>query len=113
MAAELGDVPLSKGFREELDLLTRHIRMIQVVKEHGPIGIIRLSQLLDLPKHKVRYSLRILEKEGFINPTTSGAMATEKVDELFDSLKTILNEVQDEIANLLESLRESDLAAES
>lgn len=110
MAAELGEVPLSKGFREELDLLTRHIRMIQFVKEHGPIGIIRLSQLLDLPKHKVRYSLRILEKEGFINPTTSGAEATPKVEELFTSLETILNEVQEEIAGLIESLHESDIA---
>lgn len=110
MAAELGDVPLSKGFREELDLLTRHIRMIKFVKEHGPIGIIRLSQLLDLPKHKVRYSLRILEREGFINPTTSGAETTKKVEELFTSLETILNEVQEEIAGLIESLHESEIS---
>jgi predicted transcriptional regulator len=109
MASKSGDVPLSKGFREELDLLSRHIKMIQFVQAHGPIGIIRLSALLAVPKHKVRYSLRILEKEGFINPTTAGATATDKVNELFESLQAILGEVQDEIQGLLETIKSGDV----
>jgi predicted transcriptional regulator len=103
------EIPLSKGFREELDLLGRHIRMLQFVQEHGPIGIIRLSALLGIPKHKVRYSLRILEREGFIHPSTEGARTTPKVKQLFASLQAILSEVQDEIAGLLESLEASDV----
>jgi predicted transcriptional regulator len=99
------DIPLSKGFREELELLSRHIKMLQFVQEHGPIGIIRLSQLLGVPKHKVRYSLRILEREGFIKPSTAGAMSTEKVNQLFESIQAILSDVQVEIEGLLESLK--------
>ena len=105
MPGKTEDVPLSKGFREELELLGRHIKMIQFVQEHGPIGIIRLSTLLGVPKHKVRYSLRILEKEGFILPSTAGASATEKCTKLFASLEAILKDVREEIEGLLGTLK--------
>src|SRR5216117_4552215 len=38
--------------------------MHKAIMENQPIGIIRLSELLNFPQHKVRYSLRILEQEG-------------------------------------------------
>jgi predicted transcriptional regulator len=96
---------LTKGFREEVELLSRHIRMLQFVQKHGPIGIIRLGQLLGTPKHKVRYSLRILEKEGYIRPSTQGAMATEKIAVFFDSVQGLLGDVQKEIETLKDVLR--------
>ena len=46
---------------DELELLERHIMMLKATKENQPIGIIRLSEILNIPKHKVRYSLRLLE----------------------------------------------------
>ncbi len=97
--------PLTKGFRTELDLLERHIRMLQFVEEHGPIGIIRLSSLLAVPKHKVRYSLRILEKEGYIRPSTAGAVTTEKVSKLFEEIQRLLHQVKGESDNILASLQ--------
>lgn len=96
---------LTKGFRDELDLLSRHIRMLQFVQKHGPIGIIRLSQLLQTPKHKVRYSLRILEKEGYIRPSTAGAQATEKVAQFFESVEGLLHDVTREIDQLLTDVK--------
>ena len=95
---------LTKGFRDELDLLGRHVRMLRFVQEHGPIGIIALSKKLGTPKHKVRYSLRILEKEGYIRPSTQGAVATEKVAIFFDSLRGLLADVQKELGQLIDEL---------
>jgi predicted transcriptional regulator len=96
---------LTKGFRDELDLLGRHVRMLQFVQKHAPIGIIRLGQLLGIPKHKVRYSLRILEKEGYIRASPQGAMATEKVAVFFDSLAVLLQEIQKQLDGLIAELR--------
>ncbi|HLE47796.1 MAG TPA: hypothetical protein VI818_05815 [Candidatus Thermoplasmatota archaeon] len=96
---------LTKGFRDELELLTRHVRMLQFVQKHGPIGIIRLGQLLNTPKHKVRYSLRILEKEGYIRPSSAGAQATDKVASFFESVQALLGDVTKEIESLRNELR--------
>lgn len=91
---------LVNGFQHELDLLQRHVRMIQFVQEHGPIGIIRLSSLLGVPKHKVRYSLRILEKEGYIRASPQGAVVTDNVREFFQHLKGLLGDVTTQIEDL-------------
>lgn len=38
---------------DELEFMHRHIIMLKATKENQPIGIIRLSEILDMPKHKV------------------------------------------------------------
>lgn len=57
----------------------RDVRILRAVIEGGPIGIVRLSQETDLPEHKVRYSLRMLEEDGLIEPTPDGAVAVEGI----------------------------------
>ncbi len=52
---------------KELDLLIRHIDVLKTVRDNGPIGIIRLSQITGQPQHMIRYSLRTLEHDGIIN----------------------------------------------
>jgi len=81
----------------EIALIERHIKMLKVTKEHQPIGIIRLSEILDIPKHKVRYSLRLLEQEGLIIATNEGAMVSDKYDEFVDVLSEYLDELEDRI----------------
>jgi predicted transcriptional regulator len=56
------------------------------VIEQEPIGIMKLSEVTRLPKHKVRYSLRVLEHEGLIGPSMHGAVTTEKTKKFVDSL---------------------------
>ena len=86
---------------DELELLERHILMLKITKENQPVGIIRLSEILDIPKHKVRYSLRLLEKEGLISPSTEGARVTEKYDEYMDKVDSEL----DRIVSMVERLK--------
>ncbi|MCQ2085036.1 MAG: hypothetical protein MJZ21_02670 [archaeon] len=92
------------GTLEEMALIERHILMLKATKENQPVGIIKLSELLDIPKHKVRYSLRLLERDGLIVATQDGAIVTEKyeqfMNELSEKLDQIINrvnEIRDEV----------------
>ncbi len=88
---------LTKRLYEEVDLLSRHLRVLKVVMEYQPIGIIRISKLLGIEAHEVRNSLSTLESNGFIVATPSGAMIKEdikdKVLQVAQSLKEIRNSI--------------------
>jgi predicted transcriptional regulator len=88
---------LSK-IKSEIELVSRHLEVIRVVVEHQPIGIMRLSEILGLPYHRVRYSLRILEQEGYIRASPAGAVATPLAADLLSSL-------DDEVDGLIELLQ--------
>ncbi|MDD1720075.1 MAG: hypothetical protein LUQ25_08455 [Methanoregulaceae archaeon] len=88
--------------RLEIELLERHILVMKAVVDHQPIGIMKLSELLDLPFHRIRYSLRVLEQMGYIRASQAGAVATPKTSEFLSSLEKEL----DDMINLLESIRE-------
>jgi predicted transcriptional regulator len=91
---------LTDGVETELELLGRHIIILNVVIRKGPIGIMKLSEETGIPNHKVRYSLRALEHERLITPSTLGAVATDEVKEFiknFDSVITCLRKRIDTI----------------
>jgi len=95
---------LTSKIEGEMELLCRHVQMLKAIMDHEPIGIIRLSELLDIPQHKVRYSLRILEQEGLIQPSPDGAIITDKVQPFLDHLKEILDNLRMTVTELKESL---------
>jgi predicted transcriptional regulator len=70
----------------EMDMLQRHLLILKFVIAQEPIGIMKLSEETGLPKHKVRYSLRVLEHEGLIGPSMHGAITTEKTKKFVDTL---------------------------
>ncbi len=89
--------------------LRRHVLVLKVVAENQPIGISRISEMTGLKWHQVRYSLRVLEKEGIIRPSREGAVLTEDAPELIRRLSKRLSEVVEEARELkeeLESIRE-------
>ena len=47
--------------QEDVKLASRHIEVLRTVAQQQPIGIIKLSELLSVPQHRIRYSLRVLE----------------------------------------------------
>ncbi|MEW5936672.1 MAG: hypothetical protein AB1665_02500 [Candidatus Thermoplasmatota archaeon] len=96
---------LTRKVEDEIQILQRHILMLKTVRRHEPIGIIRLGELLSLPDHKVRYSLRILEQEGIIEPSTEGAVTTPKVNEFLQDLTKTLDNFRAAVEGLRESIR--------
>jgi predicted transcriptional regulator len=95
---------LTSKIEAEVKLLERHIAMLKAIIENQPIGIIRLSELLGVAQHKVRYSLRILEQEGLIKPSPDGAVTAEKLQEFLDYLKTVLDSMTTTVQQLRQSL---------
>jgi len=96
--------PLTSKIELELELLQRHVHMLKTIISNGPIGIIRLSEITNFPQHKVRYSLRILEQEGLIEPSSEGAVVTQDLKEYIANLAQILKEMERSIKTLQERL---------
>jgi len=90
---------------KELDLLSRHLDVLKTVQEHGPIGIIRLSQMTGQPQHMIRYSLRTLEKDGIIIPSRNGAVVTDKIHNTLGTLESTLNDFSVTVQNLKKKLK--------
>lgn len=92
-----------KKMKDEIELVSRHLDVARAVADHQPIGIMKLSELLDLPAHRIRYSLHVLEQEGYIRASPEGAIATPRTIELFENL----NQDIGELVNLLESMKQA------
>ena len=90
-----------KKMKDEIELLSRHIEVAMTVANHQPIGIMKLSELLALPSHRIRYSLHVLEQLGYIRASPDGAVATALTEELFEHL----NHDLDELIRLLERMK--------
>lgn len=100
---------------DRVDMLDRHMQVLQLVVAHEPIGIMRLSDASGYPKHKVRYSLRILEEEGLIEPTATGAITTDQtsefvteIDERLDAATELLDTLPVERTNESQQTSEND-----
>lgn len=88
--------------QQQLEKEARDLTVLRAVIEHAPIGIVTLSQVTDIPEHKVRYSLRMLESDELIEPTPEGAVPGEDIAER-------VNEINDGIDELVEHLRGLEL----
>ena len=88
----------------EFNLLERHIKMLKIIMDEGPIGIIKLSEKTRFPQHKVRYSLRVLEEEGLIRPSPRGAIVTDKTYEFIIWFKNLLHGLEERIKEIKKSL---------
>ncbi len=95
---------LTGKIETELELLQRHVEILKAVKDHEPIGIIRLSEITGHPQHKVRYSLRILEQESLIEPSAQGAVTTDQLNDFIPHLKRILTLMTDTVADLRKTI---------
>ena len=82
---------LTSVIETELDILKRHVCVLKTLQEHQPMGIIKLSELTNYPQHMVRYSLRILEQDGLIEPSPQGAVTTKNTEKTMQLLKDTLD----------------------
>ena len=86
----------------------RDLSILEAVIENGPIGIVRLAEETDVPKHKVRYSLRMLEDDELIEPTPQGAIPVDNIDERVATI----NDGIDRLVEQLDGLRDVFSSAE-
>ena len=84
---------LTNVIENELDILKRHIHVLKTLQQKQPMGIIKLSEQTKYPQHMVRYSLRILEQDGLIEPSTQGAVTTDKMSKTMELLKKTLDNI--------------------
>ncbi|WP_436927404.1 winged helix-turn-helix transcriptional regulator [Halosimplex amylolyticum] len=82
---------------DQVEKEERDLRILEAVIESGPIGIVRIAEETDIPEHKVRYSLRMLENDGLIEPTPNGATPAEGIE---DRLAEMNDGIDDLIARL-------------
>jgi predicted transcriptional regulator len=91
---------------KEVDMLERHLQVLKMVIENEPIGIVKMSNETGYPHHKVRYSLRVLEEEDLIEPSSQGAITTDQTDEFVEDLDDKL----DDIVEKLEGMKIEEMA---
>ncbi len=91
---------------KEVDMLERHLQVLKMVIGNEPIGIVKMSNETGYPHHKVRYSLRVLEEEDLIEPSSQGAITTEQTDEFVSDLDGKV----DEIISKLEAMKIDEVA---
>ncbi|WP_290901337.1 hypothetical protein [Ferroglobus sp.] len=93
----------------EAEIVVRHLIVLEAVMKNQPIGIFKLSELLNMPKHKVRYSLRTLEHAGIIEPTPHGAViregGEEQIKKLKDDYKSLMDYMK-KIGEMIEKITE-------
>lgn len=81
-------------------MLERHLKVLRMVIGNEPIGIVKMSNETGYPHHKVRYSLRVLEEENLIEPSSQGAITTDRTAEFVDDLDGKLDEITDKIGEM-------------
>ncbi|WP_287954836.1 transcriptional regulator [Acidiplasma sp.] len=104
------DYSIFKEINEDADTLNRHVLIIKTLLHEQPLGIIKISQQTGIPEHKIRYSLRILERDGIIEASREGAILTstflDRRDEILKYGKDVIDKIEsiyNDIKNILES----------
>jgi len=83
--------------RDQVEKEERDQRILRTVIERGPIGIGRIAEETDIPEHKVRYSLRMLENDGLVEPTPSGAVPADDIDERIAAMNDGIDDLIDRL----------------
>ena len=95
---------LTNVIETELDILRRHVHVLKTLQKNQPMGIIKLAEVVNYPQHMVRYSLRILEQDGVIEPSSKGAVTTNEVPKTLNLLKNTLNNISKTVDEIIKTL---------
>ena len=95
-----------RKLRQESEIALRHLLVLHHVWKNQPIGIFKLSEMLKMPKHRVRYSLRVLEQSGIIEPTQYGAVIKKGAEKEIEKLKKEMEEILENARVVREKLDE-------
>ena len=81
--------------KEERDLL-----VLEAVLSHYPIGIAGIAEEVGIDEHKTRYSLRMLEDDGLVDPTPDGAVPADGVVGRIEEINAGLDGLADRVEGL-------------
>ena len=95
---------LTSVIETEIDILNRHVNVLKTLKKNQPMGIIKLAELTNYPQHMVRYSLRILEQNSAIEPSSKGAITTDEVPKILNLLKVTLYDVSKNVNEIIKAI---------
>jgi len=95
---------LTSVIETEIDILNRHVHVLKTLKKNQPMGIIKLAELTNYPQHMVRYSLRILEQNRAIEPSSKGAITTDEVPKILNLLKITLNDISKNVNEIINAI---------
>lgn len=95
--------------RDQVEKESRDLSILGAVIDDGPIGIVRLAEETEIPEHKVRYSLRMLEDDGLVEPTPQGAIPADDIEDRVADINAGL----DRLIERLEELEAAIPAAEA
>ncbi|MGZ4848055.1 MAG: FaeA/PapI family transcriptional regulator [Halobacteriota archaeon] len=89
----------------EIEMLERHLEVLNAVVVGEPIGISKLSEVTGHSKYKVRYSLRILEQEGLIKPSPYGAITRSRISEFVQNYEQLLDQFLQKLSEVKTNYR--------
>jgi predicted transcriptional regulator len=95
-----------KKLKQESEIALRHLLVLHTVKKNQPIGIFKLAEVMNMPKHKIRYSLRVLEQSGIIEPTQYGAVLKEGADREISKLREEIKEIMKNVEMVHQKLND-------
>ncbi|MCL6091118.1 MAG: transcriptional regulator [Candidatus Thermoplasmatota archaeon] len=98
---------LFREIKNDLETVKRHLSIIQTLLREQPVGIIKISHETGIPEHKIRYSLRVLEKEGLIIPSREGAILTPEFVENKDKITEEARELSELMSSVYHDLKNS------
>lgn len=61
----------------EIDLTKRHLDVLEPITAREPIGINAIEDELGYPRHEIRDSLRVLEAENLVEPSSQGVILAD------------------------------------
>mgnify|MGYP003389517809 FL=1 len=82
---------------KEVEMLGRHLEILQLVISSEPIGIVKMSNETGLQHHKIRYSLRVLEEGTLIAPSSQGAVTTENTNLFIENLGSRIDTIRSQL----------------
>jgi predicted transcriptional regulator len=86
--------------RDQVEKESRDLSILAAVIDDGPIGIVRLAEETGIPEHKVRYSLRMLEDDGLVEPTPQGAIPADDIDDRVADINAGLDRLVERLEEL-------------
>ena len=85
---------------DQVEKERRDVMILATVMEQEPIDVVDIARRTDIPEHKVRQSVRMLENDGLVEPTPDGAVPAEDAADIVASIDDGVDALVERVAEL-------------